>query len=169
MKFSSMRVVHGRSTVSVPARTLHAQLETRSAIAQNPPVVSPELLEASYLADAYLHEAHIALHATSTWGHTVHTERGVPLPIAARIHSVNSFVSDAQVDESDIRCPFERCNGRTFGRLYDYERHFNGAHAENPTVYWCDVVGCGRSRAEGGRPFHRKDKRNDHTRKVHRI
>ena len=64
-------------------------------------------------------------------------------------------------------CERPNCRGKSFGRQYELKRHHNGAHADRPTVLWCNLVGCERSEAEGSRPFPRKDKRNDHVRKVH--
>lgn len=78
-------------------------------------------------------------------------------------------VPNVSAGDTEIQCAFPECRGRTFGRKYDYDRHYNGTHASRPTVWWCTVVGCDRSAAERGKPFPRKDKRNDHLRKVHSI
>ncbi|KAL1645258.1 hypothetical protein SLS58_003965 [Diplodia intermedia] len=49
----------------------------------------------------------------------------------------------------------------------DLFRHQNACHLGSAT-FWCSSTGCNRSRSHPrGRPFPRKDKRNDHERKVH--
>lgn len=62
-------------------------------------------------------------------------------------------------------CSEPQCHGRTFGRRQELVRHYNGAHAppDAGNMFWCAVPGCDR----GVRPFPRKDKLNDHVRKVH--
>jgi len=62
-------------------------------------------------------------------------------------------------------CSEPQCYGRTFGRRQELVRHYNGAHAppDAGNMFWCAVPGCDR----GVRPFPRKDKLNDHVRKVH--
>ena len=62
-------------------------------------------------------------------------------------------------------CSEPQCCGRTFGRRQELVRHYNGAHAppDAGNMFWCEVPGCER----GIRPFPRKDKLNDHVRKVH--
>jgi hypothetical protein len=66
-----------------------------------------------------------------------------------------------------FKCHDTKCESLTFGRWYDYKRHYNGAHAAAPIAYWCEVEGCPRSEAAGDRPFSRKDKVKDHVDSVH--
>lgn len=65
-----------------------------------------------------------------------------------------------------FKCNSPRC-GKTFQRSYEFDRHYNGAHALEKTVYWCPVEGCPRSEGAGNQPFPRNDKMTDHLRKVH--
>jgi hypothetical protein len=67
-----------------------------------------------------------------------------------------------------FKCHGAKCASLTFGRWYDFRRHYNGAHAAAPTVYWCDFEGCPRSRGVGDRPFTRKDKVKDHFESIHK-
>jgi hypothetical protein len=55
-----------------------------------------------------------------------------------------------------------RCS-QTFTRPQDLDRHYNGAHDPQPTIYWCPIAGCTR-----GRPFDRHDKMMDHVAAAHR-
>ncbi|KAJ4361911.1 hypothetical protein N0V83_010852 [Neocucurbitaria cava] len=80
---------------------------------------------------------------------------------------VGSMYSTASLDAFVFKCSIPECMEKTFGRWYDLRRHFNGAHTVEGEVYWCEVVGCARSALGGGRPFPRKDKMNDHVRKIH--
>jgi hypothetical protein len=66
-----------------------------------------------------------------------------------------------------FRCSNSACRGKTFSRWYDLRRHYNGAHAIMPIVYWCEDEGCSRSEPAGDRPFPRKDKLADHVEKIH--
>ena len=65
----------------------------------------------------------------------------------------------------DIMCRHADC-GQPFGRLAELKRHYATAHAVQKPEYWCSQPLCDRSMA-GGRPFHRKDKKREHERKVH--
>jgi hypothetical protein len=58
-------------------------------------------------------------------------------------------------------CTYQNCN-REYGREPDLRRHYRGAHLRDET-YKCRNPTCGRAR----RGFPRRDKRNDHERKVH--
>ncbi|OMP86853.1 hypothetical protein BK809_0000528 [Diplodia seriata] len=63
-------------------------------------------------------------------------------------------------------CLFQPCT-KSFTREADLFRHQNTCHLGS-TTFWCSSTGCNRSRSHpSGRPFPRKDKRNDHERKVH--
>lgn len=68
-----------------------------------------------------------------------------------------------------FRCSHPDCRRRTFGRWGEFNRHYNGSHASDKTVFWCPVAGCSRSEAKGtsNRPFPRKDRMMDHVMKIH--
>jgi hypothetical protein len=114
--------------------------------------------------------------APPTSGHLPHVSEtlqvsskmpGKPTKLAAL--SIASVYSTDEVDTYTFQCDDPACKKQTFSRWYDFRRHFNGAHAAAPTVYWCDVEGCPRSRAVGDRPFPRKDKLGDHVEAVHDV
>ena len=81
--------------------------------------------------------------------------------------SIASMYSTDEPDAYIFQCDDSACKQRTFNRWYDFRRHYNGAHATAPTVYWCESTGCPRSKAVGDRPFPRKDKLNDHIQAIH--
>ncbi|KAF2241685.1 hypothetical protein BU26DRAFT_524849 [Trematosphaeria pertusa] len=58
-------------------------------------------------------------------------------------------------------CLYPNCNKR-FSRIYDLRRHHRGKH-EGTAEFTCRYPGCRR----GIRGFPRKDKRDDHERKIH--
>ena len=62
------------------------------------------------------------------------------------------------------------CTNPTFTRRPDLERHHKTVHLK-VEAHWCPFAGCPRSKmAVGGvmeRPFPRKDKRDEHVRKIH--
>jgi hypothetical protein len=60
-------------------------------------------------------------------------------------------------------CSFPGCS-KSFGRISDNRRHVQTVHCQT-NVYCCPVQDCCRS----NRPFSRKDKRNEHVRKVHKL
>ncbi|OCK94382.1 uncharacterized protein K441DRAFT_561610 [Cenococcum geophilum 1.58] len=62
-------------------------------------------------------------------------------------------------------CHSSICYGLTFNRLADLKRHHNSLHSSNGVVFWCSANGCRRSL--GGKPFPRKDKRDEHVRNMH--
>ena len=62
-------------------------------------------------------------------------------------------------------CHSNICAGLTFSRIADLKRHHNTVHSTSPTRFWCAWKGC--SRSDGGKPFPRKDKRDEHVRKKH--
>jgi hypothetical protein len=97
------------------------------------------------------------------------TELTVTHPTSTSLHTLITPGPKGDLDNPVFRCNYPECLGKTFGRRYELQRHYNGAHSESPTVYWCTMVGCERSEAEGGRPFPRKDKRNDHARNIHGV
>ena len=68
-----------------------------------------------------------------------------------------------------FHCTFPRCRRRTFSRWYDFNRHYNGAHATEKTVFWCPAGDCNRSERSNNRPFPRKDKMMSHALKMHGI
>lgn len=65
------------------------------------------------------------------------------------------------------KCVAPECTEKTLNRWPDLKRHYNGAHALDGAEHWCEVHGCRRSDMNGGRPFPRKDKLNDHMRQAH--
>jgi hypothetical protein len=80
---------------------------------------------------------------------------------------IGSMYSTDSHDSYIFKCHNKKRVSLTFGRWYDFKRHFNRAHPTAPTVYWCDFEGCARSRGAGDRPFTRKDKVKDHIDSVH--
>lgn len=90
------------------------------------------------------------------------------------LNSVTSIMAGTiyscpNTDTYTFQCHGASCHGRTFGRWPDFTRHYNGAHSAAPTVYWCHVEGCPRSKAARNRPFPRKDKLNDHAKSMHGL
>jgi hypothetical protein len=68
-----------------------------------------------------------------------------------------------RIDKKTLMCMFEEC-GKMFTRLSDLRRHHSTIHT--PSVsYLCPVQDCLR-RKHG---FARKDKRDEHVRKIHHI
>jgi hypothetical protein len=65
-----------------------------------------------------------------------------------------------------LKCAKLTC-GRTFGRMAELRRHYNGTHVKKRGPYWCEEPLCKRSKGLGHRSFHRKDKLKDHVRMVH--
>jgi hypothetical protein len=65
--------------------------------------------------------------------------------------------------ETTYTCLESSCN-RKYSRKPDLVRHYKGAHLRDDT-YKCRVPTCERSE----RGFPRRDKRNDHERKIHRL
>ncbi|KAF9629816.1 hypothetical protein BFW01_g11019 [Lasiodiplodia theobromae] len=68
-----------------------------------------------------------------------------------------------EMRNNDYFCLYAGCRNPSFKRLGDLERHQNNVHVQTK-FFWCRYDGCGR-----GRPFPRKDKRNEHERKVHHV
>jgi hypothetical protein len=66
-------------------------------------------------------------------------------------------------------CLYPKCQGKKYGRWYDFNRHYNGAHAPEKTAFWCRVAECNRSEGSRNRPFPRRDKMMDHAAKMHSI
>ena len=66
-----------------------------------------------------------------------------------------------------IPCSWPKCT-KTFTRQPDLDRHRDTIHLKTKQ-FWCTAPGCNRSESYAGvkRPFPRKDKLNDHVRKVH--
>ncbi|OAK99167.1 hypothetical protein IQ06DRAFT_348782 [Phaeosphaeriaceae sp. SRC1lsM3a] len=61
-----------------------------------------------------------------------------------------------------FRCNVPRCNGISFARMVDFERHYNQLHALQPPQFWCPVPGCKRDT-----PFPRRDKMEAHAKTRH--
>ncbi|GME61831.1 hypothetical protein GTA08_BOTSDO04678 [Neofusicoccum parvum] len=69
--------------------------------------------------------------------------------------------------DGQYHCLMQPCPRPTFSRLADLQRHQNACHL-GTAAFWCASTGCDRSQAHPyGRAFPRKDKRNDHEKKVH--
>ncbi|KAH7048413.1 hypothetical protein B0J12DRAFT_114264 [Macrophomina phaseolina] len=66
----------------------------------------------------------------------------------------------------DRYCCLIRPCSQTFDRVADLFRHQEAYHHRR-RAYWCSHYEC--ERAAGGRAFPRKDKRNEHGRRVHGI
>jgi hypothetical protein len=66
-----------------------------------------------------------------------------------------------------FKCILERCARKTFKRQAELRRHYKTIHAAQKPEFWCNVLSCDRSVAAGGRPFHRKDKLQDHVQRMH--
>ncbi|OCL11075.1 hypothetical protein AOQ84DRAFT_287980, partial [Glonium stellatum] len=62
-------------------------------------------------------------------------------------------------------CHSRVCSGLSFNRLADLKRHHNSFHSSKGERFWCSADGCHRS--QGGKPFPRKDKRDEHVRTMH--
>jgi hypothetical protein len=60
-------------------------------------------------------------------------------------------------------CTYKKCNKR-FNRIHELHRHHRGTH-EKILPFPCRTDGCARAK----RGFPRKDKRNDHERKMHGL
>ncbi|GME24401.1 hypothetical protein GTA08_BOTSDO04678 [Neofusicoccum parvum] len=60
-------------------------------------------------------------------------------------------------------CLYQGCHSPFFKRIGDLERHQNNVHTQTK-FFWCRSDECDR-----GRPFPRKDKRNEHERKIHGV
>lgn len=66
-----------------------------------------------------------------------------------------------------LQCDHESCNGRSFGRIAELRRHYEGAHALEKPQFWCYEPSCRRSAAAGSYSFSRKDKHDAHVRSMH--
>lgn len=88
-------------------------------------------------------------------------------PIQTHRIAIGTVYSTSDQDTFVFKCFHESCRHKSFGRWYDFKRHYNGAHAVELPQFWCTVEGCERSEMLGRRSFRRKDKLGDHVRKVH--
>jgi hypothetical protein len=90
---------------------------------------------------------------------------------------LNTYIT-AEDDDSDaamgtalknglFKCILKQCADITFKRPAELKRHYNTIHAAQKPEFWCNVPSCDRSVAAGGRPFHRKDKLQDHVQRKH--
>jgi hypothetical protein len=100
----------------------------------------------------------------------------VPRTTSQSAVSNNSSVSNICIVQTTsdprvfvFRCTIPKCRKRAFSRWYDFNRHYNGTHAVERTVFWCPERNCNRSEKEGNRPFPRKDRMRDHAIKMHGI
>jgi hypothetical protein len=94
-----------------------------------------------------------------------------PRQFLAPVQDSISYVCAVQSTDNPgifvFQCTFPRCRKKSFTRWYDFNRHYNGTHAAEKTVFWCPILDCNRSEGEGNRPFPRKDKMTSHALKLH--
>jgi hypothetical protein len=90
----------------------------------------------------------------------------IRIPTRHEPSSVMAWTIRLVGDRKLVECGFPECD-RTFSRLPDLKRHYNGTHASEPTLFWCPIAGCDRS--AGNRPFPRKDKMTEHARTKHNL
>ncbi|KAF4541801.1 C2H2 domain containing protein [Lasiodiplodia theobromae] len=85
-------------------------------------------------------------------------------PIGSNEDSERSTAGSTwEMRDNKYFCLHPGCRNPSFKRLGDLERHQNNVHAQTK-FFWCRYSGC-----ERGRSFPRKDKRNEHERKVHHV
>ncbi|KAH6875725.1 hypothetical protein BKA58DRAFT_127112 [Alternaria rosae] len=99
-----------------------------------------------------------------------HSDDQVGQTFQANVPTINTLGTIEGTDSLGMlvfRCSAPSCIGKTFNRWQDFTRHYNGAHAppDAGNMFWCTVPGCDR----GVRSFPRKDKLDDHVRKVHML
>ncbi|KAI8941091.1 hypothetical protein NX059_002330 [Plenodomus lindquistii] len=88
-------------------------------------------------------------------------EIAIQTPIA-----IGTIFTTSTPSKYTVKCTLPRC-GKTFGRPYDFYRHFNGTHVMTE-FHWCPQEDCLRN-AHGNQPFPRRDKVKDHLRQAHGI
>jgi hypothetical protein len=104
---------------------------------------------------------------TSSFDQTMHAEKA---PLTGTVEPqamIGSVHRDQETSAYSFKCCDLKCNHKTFRRMYDLARHYDGTHATAGPEFWCVADGCERSAFVGDRPFPRKDKLKDHVRKVH--
>jgi len=72
------------------------------------------------------------------------------------------------LDNGRLSCSKPSCT-RTFARVSDLKRHMKTIHGHSPQ-FWCRHADCRRSSSyqkASSRPFTRRDKRDEHERKIH--
>jgi len=86
-------------------------------------------------------------------------------PNAPTINTLGTIEGTNNLGMLVFRCSMPSCIDETFNRWQDFTRHYNGAHVAEDAGdrFWCQVPDCERA----VRPFPRKDKLNDHVRKMH--
>ncbi|KAF2250203.1 hypothetical protein BU26DRAFT_297146 [Trematosphaeria pertusa] len=85
-----------------------------------------------------------------------------PSTIARSRRRKRSSICFRTETKTHYRCTYGNCN-KLFSRIPDLDRHHRGSH-EGMRDFTCRVAGCQRA----VRGFSRKDKRNDHERKMHK-
>jgi|SRR5579871_3700842 len=100
-------------------------------------------------------------------------EETFPTGVLIQLHrnvTETEFIIGSILSNDRYACNKPRCSGITFARLSELKRHIKTQHIK-AEIFWCNYAGCRRSRtsrAEDGKPFSRKDKRNEHERSVHK-
>lgn len=92
------------------------------------------------------------------------TVHDTPILISTQVGIINT--TD---DPKKLAYNCTECDGRSYGRTYDFERHYRADHAPERIAFWCPVSGCTRSRGSGNKPFRRKDLMTKHRRNMHGI
>ncbi|USP82288.1 uncharacterized protein yc1106_09562 [Curvularia clavata] len=64
-------------------------------------------------------------------------------------------------------CVMDACNGTTFSRRAELERHYRERHDPNRQDLWCHIPTCESYRLNGGKAFTRPDKFRKHMRDKH--
>ncbi|KAL1632006.1 hypothetical protein SLS56_004051 [Neofusicoccum ribis] len=90
-----------------------------------------------------------------------------PLPAEEPLQSLplgnRTPIKSWEMRDSRYFCLHQGCHSPLFKRLGDLERHQNNVHTQTK-FFWCRSDECDR-----GKPFPRKDKRNEHERKIHGV
>jgi len=88
---------------------------------------------------------------------------------ATRSPSTAHILESSEEEKQVPRISCTTC-GATFSPTYDLKRHLNAIH-HRAKQFWCRTETCKRSKTHPGinKPFWRKDKRNEHERKVHKY
>ncbi|KAH6629248.1 hypothetical protein C7974DRAFT_183767 [Boeremia exigua] len=116
-------------------------------------------------------QSHLSSFLDGTWPHTIEPVTACAPP-TSRTHphtSTNNPEPDGDIPstipfriETTYACIEANCN-KKYSRKPDLVRHYRGAHLHDQR-YKCRIAACERSQ----RGFPRRDKRDDHERKVHK-
>jgi hypothetical protein len=126
-------------------------------------MVQPDVSNAAQQVIANAQNVNYKVLDTSTT-HTHPAAASAPLSKSSVIGHIH-FSNDAK--GLVFQCIHPRCRSKSFRRPYEFDRHYNSAHAIVKTMFWCPVEGC--SRSNGHRPFPRKHRMMDHAWKIHGI